>query len=263
MAQDPMYRRIAEDLGRQIASGDLQPGSKLPSEEELKERYSASRNTVREAIKWLATRGRVVSKSGQGTFVTQRPAPYRTVLTEWTKTPGGAGVGMPGDGDDEEQKTVPVKHLLDVQPEVATDAVADGLGLTRGSEVIRRRDTRTIDDVTWSLEASYYPMSFVEAGASRLISAKDIGEGAVQYLAEILGRREIRYRDVIRVRAPNTEESSLLGLPDDGRIPVFEIFRTWYDEDGKPMRLTVSAFPTDRNYFVVEGTDSAVVGKVN
>ena len=106
-------------------------------------------------------------------------------------------------------------------------------------------------------------MSFVEAGASRLISAKDIGEGAVQYLAEILGRREIRYRDVIRVRAPNTEESSLLGLPDDGRIPVFEIFRTWYDEDGKPMRLTVSAFPTDRNYFVVEGTDSAVVGKVN
>ena len=260
MAQDPLYRRIAEDLGRQITSGALQPGSKLPSEEYLTKSYGASRNTVREAIRWLATGGRVVSRSGQGTFVVQRPVPFVTVLTEWTKTPGGAGVETPG-GDDQDQKTVPDKQLLDVQPEVATDAVADGLRLPRGSEVIRRRDTRTIGDATWSVEASYYPSSFVEAGASRLISARDIGEGTVTYLARVLGRREIRYRDVIKVRAPNAEETTLLGLPDDGRIPVFEIFRTWYDELGEPMRLTVTICPTDCNYFVVEGIDSTAEEK--
>jgi GntR family transcriptional regulator len=127
----------------------------LPSEDELTKRYGASRNTVREAIRWQATSGRVVSRSGQGTFVVQRPAPFVTVLTAGTKTRGGAGVETPGGEDDRDQKTVPDKKLLDVRPEVATDAVADGLGQPRGSEVIRRRETRTIGDVTWSLEAFY------------------------------------------------------------------------------------------------------------
>jgi len=263
MAQDPLYRRIAEDLGRQITSGELPPGTKLPSEDDLAKRYGASRNTVREAIRWLATSGRVVSRSGQGTFVVQRPAPFVTVLTAGTKTLGGAGVETPGGEDDRDQTTVPGKKQLDVRPEVATDAVAEGLGLPRGSDVIRRRETRTIGDVTWSLQASYYPSAFVEAGASLLISPRDIGEGTVTYLAEKLGLREIRYRDVLRVRAPDPEEARLFGLPEDGRIPVFEIFRTGYDERGEPMRLTVTVCPTDCNYFVVEvdRTDSAAEEK--
>jgi GntR family transcriptional regulator len=263
MAQDPIYRRIAEDLGRQINSGALQPGSKLPSEKELTKSYGASRNTVRQAIGWLTTSGRVVSRSGQGTYVVKRPAPFVTVLTEETKTPGGAGVETPGGDDNRDQKTVPKKELLDVRPEVAPDVVADGLGLPRGSDVIRRRDTRTIGDVTWSLEASYYPSSFVEAGASQLISPRQIDGGTVTYLAKKLGRREIRYRDVLRVRAPNAEEAELFDLPEDGRISVFEIFRTGYDERGKPMRLTVTVCPTDCNTFVVDvnRTDSAVTEK--
>jgi GntR family transcriptional regulator len=270
MAQDPLYRRIADDLGRQITSGALKPGSKLPSEEDLANSYGASRNTVREAIRWLATSGRVVSKSGQGTFVAKRPAPFRTVLTAGTKTLGGGGVETPRGKDDPDQGkddpdpiTVPDKQLLDVRPEVASDAIADRLRLPRGSDVIRRRDIRTIGDVTWSLEASYYPSSFVEAGASLLISPRDIGEGTVTYLAEKLGLREVRFRCVLRVRAPDGDEARLFGLPEDGRIGVFEIFRTGYDERGKPMRLTVTVCPTDCNYFIVDvdRTDSAAEEK--
>ena len=263
MAQDPLYRRIAEDLRRQITSGALQPGSKLPSEDDLTKSYGASRNTVREAIRWLATSGRVASRSGQGTFVVQRPAPFVTVLTEETETPGGAGVETPGSHNDRDQKTVPDKHLRDVKPEVATDAVADGLALPPGSDVILRQETRTIGDVTWSLEKSYYPFSFLEAGAALLISPRDIPEGTVTYLAEKLGLREIRYRDMLRVRTPDADEARLFGLPEDGRIPVFEIFRTGYDQRGKPMRLTVTVCPTDCNYFVVEvdRTDSAAAEK--
>jgi GntR family transcriptional regulator len=184
--------------------------------------------------------------------VVQRPSPFATVLTAGAEALGAAGVGSPGGEDDRGQKIMPDRQLLDVRPEVATDAVADGLGLPRGSDVIRRRGTRTIGEVTWALEASYYPGSFVEAGASQLISPRDIGEGTVTYLAEKLGLREVRYRDVLRVRTPDADEARLFGLPEDGRIPVFEIFRTGYDERGKPMRLTVTVCPTDCNYFVVE-----------
>lgn len=263
MAQDPLYRRIAEDLRRQITSGAFQPENKLPSEDDLTKSYGASRNTVREAIRWLATSGQVVSRSGQGTFVVQRPAPFVTVLTDETKTPGGAGVETPGGQDNRDQKTVPDKQLGDVKPEVATDTVADGLGVPRGSDVILRQETRTIGDVTWSLEKSYYPFSFLEAGAALLISPRDIPQGTVTYLEEKLGLREIRYRDMLRVRTPDADEARLFSLPEDGRIPVFEIFRTGYDEHGKPMRLTVTVCPTDCNYFVVEvdRTDSVAAEK--
>ncbi len=263
MAQDPLYRQIAEDLEHQIASGTYPAGSKLPSEETLVKSHGASRNTVREAIRWLATSGKVVSKPGQGTFVVKRPAPFVTVLTAGTKTPGSAGVETPGGEDDQDQKTIPKKEALDVRPLVADSAVADRLGIPQGSTVIRRRETRTIDDVAWSQEASYYPFSFVENGASQLISPLTIDGGTVAYLEKKLHLREVGYRDVLRVRTPDADEARLFDLPEDGRTPVFEIFRTGYDQRGKPMRLTVTVCPTDCNYFVVEVdiTDSAAADK--
>jgi hypothetical protein len=32
---------------------------------------------------------------------------------------------------------------------------------------------------------------------------------------------------------------------------VFEIFRTAFDDTGRPVRVTVTVFPTDRNQFIV------------
>jgi GntR family transcriptional regulator len=68
---------------------------------------------------------------------------------------------------------------------------------------------------------------------------------------------------VLRVRAPDADEARRFSLPEDGRIPVFEIFRTGYDERGKPMRLTVTVCPTDCNYFIVDvdRSDSAAEEK--
>ena len=51
---NPMYRQIAEELREQIESGVLRSGQQLKTELELRETYDASRNTVRDAIKWLA-----------------------------------------------------------------------------------------------------------------------------------------------------------------------------------------------------------------
>jgi GntR family transcriptional regulator len=40
-------------------------------------------------------------------------------------------------------------------------------------------------------------------------------------------------------------------VPQDGRVAVYEIFRTAFDKSGKPTRLTVTVYPTDRNQFIV------------
>jgi GntR family transcriptional regulator len=61
----PLYRQIAEDLRRLIESGKLTAGFKLPTEVELREQYTASRNTVRDAIKWLTSLDLVETRPGR------------------------------------------------------------------------------------------------------------------------------------------------------------------------------------------------------
>jgi DNA-binding GntR family transcriptional regulator len=78
---NPVYRQIAEDLREQIESGQLKPGQQLRTEIELREHYNASRNTVRDAIKWLTSLGLVETKPGQGTFVVQTIDPFVTTLS--------------------------------------------------------------------------------------------------------------------------------------------------------------------------------------
>lgn len=256
---NPMYRQIAEDLREQIESGGLKPGQQMRTEIELREHYGASRNTVRDAIKWLSTLGLVETKPGQGTFVVQEIVPYVTILnTDPRTSPGGDITNVVGgaSSDSDYPKKGGV-HSTTPQVEIqkATAHVAAQLELDEGAQVVSRHQKRYIKETPWSLQTSFYPMEFVLKGATALIQAEDIEGGTVKYLAETLDLRQEGYRDHITVRAPDVTEASFFSLAQDGRVGVFEIFRTAYDGDGKPMRLTVSVFPTDRNQFIVNVGD--------
>src|SRR5215467_9296869 len=88
---EPMYRQIADDLRGKIDSGEIAHGAQLPTEIELMDTYSASRNTVRDAIKLLTTRGMVEPRPGQGTFVVEKINPFVTTLTDDPLTGRGGG----------------------------------------------------------------------------------------------------------------------------------------------------------------------------
>jgi len=53
-----------------IASGELGPGGRLPSERQLAEQLGAGRTTIRLVLLKLATEGIVRSEHGRGYFVT-------------------------------------------------------------------------------------------------------------------------------------------------------------------------------------------------
>ena len=63
------------------------------------------------------------------------------------------------------------------------------------------------------------------------------------------------YRDTITVRAPDSNETAFFGLPDDGRVSVFETWRTVFDTTGKAIQLTVGVYPADRSEFVINVGD--------
>jgi GntR family transcriptional regulator len=251
MAADPMYRQIAEDLRVQIEEGGLRPGQQLRTELELREKYNASRNTVRDAIKWLITRGLVETRPGQGTFVIERINPFVTTLSKDPETGGGSDEGPIYREEVEAESRIPDSTEPRVEMQKADETAAAVLGLSLNAPLVSRHYQRSIDGTPWSLQTSFYPMSLVEKGAFRLIQATDIEEGTVAYLRDALGIRQTGYRDVITVRTPDETETTFFKLPDDGRVGVFEIMRIAFDEEHHPFRLTVSVYPTDRNQFAV------------
>lgn len=249
---EPMYRQIADDLQHRIESGELPYGAQLPTEIELREQYEASRNTVRDAIKWLTARGLVETRPGQGTFVPEKINPFVTTLTGDPETSGGGGdesiyVAEVARSHRTSEITTPR-----VEIQKADTVVARNLRIEQGDQVVVRHQQRFIDGLPWSLQTSFYPMTLVEKGATRLIQAVDITQGTVAYLAETCGIHQAGYRDTIAVRPPDENEIRFFRVPADGRVPVYEIFRVAFDEAGNRIRLTVTVYPSDRNRFRVD-----------
>jgi DNA-binding GntR family transcriptional regulator len=72
---DPLYLQVVRALKDEIVSGVHPVGSQLPTEEELCERFSVSRYTIREALRRLREDNLVSSRQGAGTIVVPpRPA---------------------------------------------------------------------------------------------------------------------------------------------------------------------------------------------
>ncbi|MGO9080628.1 MAG: GntR family transcriptional regulator [Streptosporangiaceae bacterium] len=246
---DPMYRQIAEDLLHKIDSGDLGRGGKpLPTELELREEYDSSRNTVRDAMKWLISRGVVETRPGKGTFVVEKINPFVTPLDVQSGF-GSEGRTYLSAVEAGLRKADVSDPRIEVQQ--ATGMVASELMLPEGTNVVSRHQRRFIDDTPWSLQTSFYPMRYVEQGAVDLLKAEDMADGTVRYLEQVLNVKQAGWQDKIIVRAPDMVESAFFRLPDDGRIAVFELQRTAFDGDGQPIRVTVTTYPADRNQFVV------------
>ncbi len=69
----PIYIQIMENIKSKIARGELKPGSKLPSVRELSGDMGVNPNTIARAYSELEREGVIVTRRGQGTYVTDDP----------------------------------------------------------------------------------------------------------------------------------------------------------------------------------------------
>ncbi|MDB5522248.1 MAG: GntR family transcriptional regulator [Rhizobium sp.] len=67
-----LHADILNELGRAIVANVHPEGEVLPREVELQEKFGASRQTVREAIRVLTAKGMVYARKRAGTFVTTK-----------------------------------------------------------------------------------------------------------------------------------------------------------------------------------------------
>jgi len=71
---------IVEQIAKEIASGILKPGERLPSIKELARRFKVSSSSIREALQQLEAVGLVNTQQGRGTFV-NKDLPVNSLFT--------------------------------------------------------------------------------------------------------------------------------------------------------------------------------------
>lgn len=69
----PYYKRVYEDLRRQIVDGVYREGDLLPSENDLCATYGVTRPTVRQALSFLVSDGFIRKHQGKGSIVSKLP----------------------------------------------------------------------------------------------------------------------------------------------------------------------------------------------
>ena len=82
MAEQRLYRAIADQLAQLIEDGSFPPGSRLPGERELANRFGVSRVTIREAEIALQAVGRIEIKTGSGVYVCESQSADASVLPD-------------------------------------------------------------------------------------------------------------------------------------------------------------------------------------
>lgn len=146
----PLYLQISEILRNQIKIGKYTAGDLLPSENELLEKYSVSRNTAQRAVEDLVRDGLAIRIQGKGTFVPKSIVDYGlhrlTSFSEETRLKG----------------LTPSSKVIQFKTVPASDSIADKLNQAPGVPIYRLTRIRFGDDYPMAYQDSYLPVQLCE-----------------------------------------------------------------------------------------------------
>ena len=71
----PIYLQIMEQIKRQVASGELQPGDQLPTVRQLATDLRVNFNTIARAYRLLDEAGVISTQHGRGTYILEEIPP--------------------------------------------------------------------------------------------------------------------------------------------------------------------------------------------
>ena len=221
------WRLIAEELRRDIVVGSQAPGTKLPAEGALAERFGVHRNTVRQAVAALAAEHLVVSRRGSGTFVAEH-----TVLVHRIGARTRFSDSLEGRGHAR-------GRLLESAIEPAPPAdVAERLSLGAGAglrlETLTAVSGRLISRATHWFAADRVPGLASRYSATGSITAALRGNGIDDY---------VRASTTVGARHATAAEAADLGLPVGSVVLVTRSLDTL--TDGTPLQVGVTRFAAD------------------
>ncbi|WP_445395131.1 GntR family transcriptional regulator [Streptomyces sp. LE64] len=208
------YAQIAAHYTKLITSGDLQPGSLLPSIKTLAQEWKVSTATAEKALRKLRTEGLVRGIHGIGTEVLDRPSPMSSGSQRQDRGRHSGSSWGAGERSD--------SHQAAVVP--APTQVAQALDIPPGSEVIRRsrvyRDRHGIVAHSTSWFPARYGQMIPELAEGKRLS----GGTSLELIARATGRPITHRIDTASARLLTPEDARLLELdpvkPATGAVVV-------------------------------------------
>ena len=210
----PAYQRIAARYRTKILSGELAPGQRLPTEQELVEQFGVARQTARNGLGILVAEGLIVAHRPHGYFVRRREQMFYR--------PQGKSQPQPATPEMDrfcrqivEEGRTPAQEI-EVQIISAPEELATRLKVDPGTTLVARRRVRTINDESVNINDSYFVKDLVEN--SEIMLPNDIARGSDRVLAD-LGYPIDRSIDEIIIRMPTPDEIRRLSLGPERRWP--------------------------------------------
>jgi GntR family transcriptional regulator len=147
----PRYHVLKESLRSEIQNGLYAPGSLIPSEKELQDRFLVSRTTVRRAIQDLVEEGVLDPQPGRGTYV-RRPKLSSSLRRLWGFHEEMAALGFQ-----------PSVETLSAENIPADKVIAEKMRVAEGEPVWHLHRLQKIDGEPLALLHAYLVVSHVPA----------------------------------------------------------------------------------------------------
>jgi GntR family transcriptional regulator len=228
----PLYHQLQNILKAEIETGRLRPDERLPSEQELAERFQVSKITVRQALTELAQSGHIRREQGRGTFVARRkfdegPRELNSFTEEMRR-----------------HSLAATSRIL-AQFEADPDAhVADALRLSPLSKVLSLKRLRLANGEPLSVQTASIPAALVPG--LRLDDSMSLYEVLqCQYRSY-----PARARETYVAAQADQATAALLDIPVGS--PVFAVERVTFSLNEQPFEFVQSTVRGDRYAIVLE-----------
>ncbi|MBP6171320.1 MAG: UTRA domain-containing protein [Streptococcus sp.] len=227
------YKKVYQDIKKKIEDQVWSTGQALPTENELMEIYSYSKDTIRKALSLLEMDGYIQKKQGKSSIVIEHGLMKEQYLSE-IKTAGELNKRS------KHQIQTELTSLYIVQGQddlMSTFEVDDKVDFYRVSRV------RTIDGERLEYEISYFDRRVVP------YLSKEIAESSIyRYLEEELKLTISHSRREISFRFANEEENQLMDLADYEMVVV--VTSVTYLSNGQAFQYGTISYRPDKVSFV-------------
>jgi GntR family transcriptional regulator len=233
----PIYYQIKQTIKGWIVNKEFGPGNKIPSENELADRFNVSRLTVRQAISQLIQEGFLNSRRGEGTFVTSNEDLINSFSLETT--------GFMDELFSTQLSKVTTKWAT-LSKMVAPKPVKEKLQLEMGDEeVVQIKRVRLLRGRPFTYTINYLP---VEIGAR--VNEKDLYR---RRLLEILERDlKVEFTEAVQtIEASFADQEVAEKLEVASGSPILFVEKIMYSKQHKPIELFQSSYRGDLFKFIV------------
>ena len=232
----PVYYQIKQTIRSWLINKEYSPGQKIPSEMDLMKVFDVSRFSIRQAISQLVQEGFLVSKRGEGTFVSNNEKLIDSFNAEFR---GFLDDILPHDSK-LETRSVAMTRLS------PSKLVKEKLELDVGTrEVMQIERVRFLRGRHFTYTINYLP---IDIGV-RIFAGELYKKPLMQILEQDLG---IRFTDAIQtMEASFANQDVAAKLAIASGSPILFVEKIMYTQKHRPVELFQSSYRGDLCKFIV------------